>query len=77
MALAPDNNMNVVSATGLYKLPGRSTLNGTLQFTSQNQDEALIPWTINSLITGTPAVIAEFPHLAQLPRPRPRPKRRA
>ena len=68
MALAPDNNMNVVSATGLYKLPGRSTLNGTLQFTSQNQDEALIPWTINSLITGTPAVIAEFPHLAQLPR---------
>ena len=68
MALAPDNNMNVVSATGLYKLAGRSTLNGTLQFTSQNQDEALIPWTINSLIPGTPAVIAEFPHLAQLPR---------
>ena len=68
MALAPDNNMNVVSATGLYKLPGRSTLNGTLQLTSQNQDEALIPWTINPLILNTPSVIAAFPNLAQLPR---------
>jgi MtrB/PioB family decaheme-associated outer membrane protein len=66
-AMAPGNMMNVVSATGLYKLPGRTTVNGTLQFTSQTQDEALIPWTINSVI-NTPAVFAAFPHLAQLPR---------
>lgn len=67
MALAPDNLMNVVSAMGMYKLRGRTTLNGTLQFTSQTQDEELIPWTINSQI-NSPAVIAAFPHLAQLPR---------
>jgi hypothetical protein len=67
MALAPNNTMNVVSATGLHKLPGRTTVNGTLQFTSQNQNEALIPWTINSVI-ATPATYVNFPHLASLPR---------
>jgi MtrB/PioB family decaheme-associated outer membrane protein len=66
-ALAPSNMMNVVSATGLYKMAGRTTLNGTVQLTSQNQDEALIPWTINPLI-DSPVVFATFPHLAQLPR---------
>lgn len=66
-ALAPSNTMNVVSATGLYKLPRRTTVNGTLQLTTQEQDEALIPWTINSVI-ATPAVFAAFPHLASLPR---------
>ena len=40
---APNNMMNVVSATGLYKLPSRTTLNGTVQFTSQTQDEASDP----------------------------------
>ena len=64
---APNNMMNVVSATGLYKLPSRTTLNGTVQLTSQTQDEALIPWTINSVI-NSPTVFAAFPHLAQLPR---------
>lgn len=59
--------MHVVSATALYRLPGRTTLNGTAQLTSQNQDETLIPWTINSVI-NTPGVFAAFPHLAQLPR---------
>jgi hypothetical protein len=68
MALMPSNMMNVVSATGLYKLPGRTTINGTLQLTSQVQDEALIPWTINSLI-NSPTVISAFPHLQDLPRP--------
>ena len=66
-ALAPDNSMNVVSATGLYKLQRRTTVNGTLQFSSQNQDEPLIPWTINSVI-NSPTVLAAFPHLTQLPR---------
>ncbi|HEX2462910.1 MAG TPA: MtrB/PioB family outer membrane beta-barrel protein [Vicinamibacterales bacterium] len=67
MALAPNNTMNVISATGLYKLARRSTLNGTLQFTSQKQDEDLIPWTINPVI-ATAATYVNFPHLAALPR---------
>jgi MtrB/PioB family decaheme-associated outer membrane protein len=68
MSLAPDNSMNVVSATGLYKLPGRNTINGTLQFTTQSQDDALIDWTVNPVIDNA-LVFASFPHLAQLPRP--------
>ena len=67
-AMAPDNVMHVVSATGLYKLRGRTTLNGVAQFTQQRQDEDLIPWTINPVITQ-PIVFAAFPNLAQLPRP--------
>ena len=67
MALAPNNSMNVFSATGLYKLPKRTSVNGTVQFTTQKQDEALIPWTINSVI-NTPEVFAAFPHIASLPR---------
>jgi hypothetical protein len=69
-AMAPSNMMNVVSGVGMYRLPGtwRSTVNGTLQFTSQTQDETLIPWTTNSVI-NSPAVLAAFPGLAQVPRP--------
>jgi MtrB/PioB family decaheme-associated outer membrane protein len=66
-ALPPDNNMHVVSATALYKLWKRTSVNGTAQFSTQNQNDTLIPWTINPLISS-PAVIAAFPHLAQLPR---------
>jgi MtrB/PioB family decaheme-associated outer membrane protein len=68
MALAPDNMMHVIGATGLHKFAGRTTLNGTVQFTQQTQDEELIPWTINPVI-NQPVVFAAFPHLAQLPRP--------
>jgi MtrB/PioB family decaheme-associated outer membrane protein len=67
MALPPSNSSDVVSAMGLYKMPRRTTVNGTLQFTNQSQNEALIPWTINPLI-ASPAVYAVFPHLAALPR---------
>ena len=67
MSLAPSNSMNVVSAMGLYKMPRRTTVNGTLQFTNQSQDEALIPWTINPVVAN-PTVYAAFPHLASLPR---------
>ena len=67
MAMPPSNSMNVFSATALYKLARRTSVNGTLQFTTQSQNEALIPWTINPLIT-TPAVYAVFPNLATLPR---------
>jgi MtrB/PioB family decaheme-associated outer membrane protein len=67
MALPPSNNMNVVSAMGLYKMARRTTINGTLQFTNQSQNEALIPWTINPVVAN-PTVYAAFPHLASLPR---------
>ena len=67
MALAPNNMMNVFSLTGLYKLPARTSVNGTFQYTTQEQDETLIPWTINPLINSS-AVYAVFPHLASLPR---------
>jgi MtrB/PioB family decaheme-associated outer membrane protein len=68
LATAPNNTMNVVSATGLYKLPGRTAVNGTLQFTDQSQNEGLIPWTTNTVILNNPAVLAAFPNLAALPR---------
>jgi MtrB/PioB family decaheme-associated outer membrane protein len=67
MALWPDSDMNVVSVMGLYKLPSRTSINGTLQFTNQSQNDDLIPWTINNVI-NQPAVFAAFPHLAALPR---------
>jgi hypothetical protein len=67
MALAPDNSMNVISATGLYRLPRRTTINGTVQFSDQRQNDALIPWTINQVIAN-PATYVNFPHLAALPR---------
>jgi MtrB/PioB family decaheme-associated outer membrane protein len=67
MSLPPSNSMNVVSIMGLYKMARRTSVNGTLQFTSQSQDEALIPWTTNPVIT-TPTVYAAFPNLAALPR---------
>ena len=69
-AMAPGNMMHVVSGVGMYRLPGtwRSTLNGTVQLTSQTQNEMLIPWTTNSVINQT-GVFAAFPGLVELPRP--------
>ena len=67
-ALAPSNMMNVISAVAMYKLAPRTTLNGTLQFTNQRQDEELIPWTINSVI-AQPATYTNFANLTALPRP--------
>jgi hypothetical protein len=69
-AMMPSNMMQVVSGVGMYRLPGawRTTINGTVQFTSQTQDEALIPFTTNQVIMS-PIVLAAFPRLAQLDRP--------
>ena len=68
MAVSPSNTMQVVSATGLYKFSRRTSVNGTLQLSSQKQNEPLIPWTSNSVI-DSPVVFGAFPNLAQLPRP--------
>jgi hypothetical protein len=75
MSLPPDNSMSVFSVTGLYKMARRTSLNGTFQFTSQNQDDTLIPWTINPVVANDD-VYAAFPHLAELPRDTARAKAR-
>ncbi len=67
MAAPPDNSMNTVSASGLIKMAGHSNVNGTLSFTSMNQNDTLIPWTSNNVI-NSPAVFAKFPGIASLPR---------
>ena len=66
-ATPPDNSMNTVSAAGLLKMPGRSNLNGTVSFTTMNQNDTLIPWTSNNVI-NSPTVFKTFPGLASLPR---------
>jgi MtrB/PioB family decaheme-associated outer membrane protein len=67
MSIFPSNTFNIISATGLYKFPGRSTLNGMLAFSTASQNEPLIPWTSNGLI-NTPLVLSSFHGLQQLPR---------
>ena len=67
MSLPPSNSMNAFSTTGLYKMPSRTTVSGTVSFTTFNQNDALIPWTINPVIAD-PAVYKTFPGLAALPR---------
>lgn len=67
MSMPPDSSLNMVSATGLYRLPSRTTITGTLWFSAMNQNDTLIPWTINSAIANT-SVYAQFPNLATLPR---------
>ena len=66
-SVAPDNSLNSFSGTALYKLPAHSTLNGTLSYTVMNQNDTLIPWTINPAIANA-GVYHEFPGLASLPR---------
>ena len=50
MALSPSNAMNVVSLTGLYKMPNHTTLNSSVAFSQNTQNDTLIPWTINNVI---------------------------
>ena len=67
MALWPSNKQNVISGTAVYRLARATTVNGTLQLTKQEQDEAIIPWTINNLINQTAPNLG-YPGLASLPR---------
>jgi MtrB/PioB family decaheme-associated outer membrane protein len=67
MALYPSNTQQVVSAMGQVKFPLRSVLNANLSFTSQEQNESLIPWSINNVVNST-APSRGFPGLASLPR---------
>jgi len=56
MALAPNNHANTVNAVGLYKLPGRSSFNASLAVSSLKQNDALLPFTINSTLQPGAAV---------------------
>jgi MtrB/PioB family decaheme-associated outer membrane protein len=67
MSSFPDNSMAVVSLMGMYKLPHRTTMNGTLQIASMSQNDDLIPWTTNGVI-NTSEVWAVFPGLRSLER---------
>ncbi len=67
IALPPTNNMNVISTSGLYKMPSHTTISGTVSFTSMSQNDTLIPWTINPVIAN-PTIYQTFPGLAGLPR---------
>jgi MtrB/PioB family decaheme-associated outer membrane protein len=53
MSMAPSNAMNVVNVTGLYKMPNHTTLNSSVSFTQNTQNDALIPWTSNNVILPT------------------------
>jgi MtrB/PioB family decaheme-associated outer membrane protein len=68
LSLPPSNTLNTFSVLGLHKMPGHTSLNGQIAFTSMKQNEALIPWTTNTVI-ASPVVYAAFPGLASLPRP--------
>lgn len=67
MAAAPDNHMSMVSATGLYKITPRTTVNGVFAFTAMGQNDTLIPWTSNGAVANA-GVYATYPGLASLPR---------
>lgn len=62
MSLPPSNNLNTVSALGLYKMPAHSAVNAQISFTTMSQNDALIPWTSNEVITS------QVPFFRTLPR---------
>lgn len=67
LALAPSNTMYAFGVTGLYKMPGHTTVNGIVRVIDMSSNEALLPWSTNSSINN-PAVLAAFPGLRKLPR---------
>lgn len=50
MSVSPSNSMNAVKAVGLYKLPSRTTVNAAVSVSRFDQNDPLIPWTINPVI---------------------------
>ena len=54
MALWPNSTMNSVSVTGTARLPGRSRATAYVSVGSWNQDEDLLPFTINTAIPAIP-----------------------
>jgi hypothetical protein len=67
MAMAPSNSQDNVDWMGMIKLPGHTTANASFMMGASRQNDALIPWTTNSVIANA-ATYATFPGLASLPR---------
>jgi hypothetical protein len=67
MAMAPSNSLDTVNWLGMVKLPGRTTANASFIMGANRQNEALIPWTTNSVVANS-TTYATFPGLASLPR---------
>ena len=66
-ALWPSNTLNSFGLTGMYKALPKTTVNGNVQLTYLRQNEALLPWSLNTSVNN-PAVLAAFPGLRALPR---------
>lgn len=58
MSLWPDSTMNAGSALGTINLPARTRATGYVSIGSWSQDEALVPFTIN---TALPTISADRP----------------
>lgn len=54
MALWPNSSLNAVSVTGTARLPARSRATAYLSVGSWNQDQGLLPFTINTAIPAIP-----------------------
>ena len=54
MALWPNSTLNAVSLTGTARLPGRSRVTGYISIGAWNQNEDLLPFTINAAIPAIP-----------------------
>ena len=54
MALWPNSTMNAVSVTATARLPGRSRATGYVSIGSWNQDQDLLPFTINTALPAIP-----------------------
>ena len=72
MSMPPSNSMNVVSSTGLYKMPSHTTISGTVSFNAMSQNDALLPWTINPS-SPTRRCTRRSRHSPRCLAPRPRP----
>jgi MtrB/PioB family decaheme-associated outer membrane protein len=66
-AFWPGNTLNSFGATGMYKGLPKTTVNGNVQLTFMRQNEALLPWTLNTSINND-TVLTAFPSLRSLPR---------
>jgi len=54
LALPPDNSSHQLSLAGSMLLPARTTLSGQLAFGKMSQNEPLLPYTTNLLLTTNP-----------------------
>lgn len=53
-ALMPTNNANTFNVTGSYKLPGHSRVTAAASYGTWDQNQTLLPNTINSLLVSNP-----------------------